>query len=635
LNEKYISRDNLELVIEGLKVGMTPNWEENDKSAVGYIENRPFYTEYGVIVDNYSGSGKHPRCNFVVGNTYDVIWNGRTYKGLVCHTDGEYNFIGGDGYPFYIDDDAGDGFYINPESGFTVSILGDIFHQLDEKYIPNSIARVNDVVSAMDETVEIVNQTVTKKMDANNPVGTGSFSMNRKQNTVVGKYSHAEGYSATASGEASHAEGYATTADGHGSHAEGISTVAYASYSHAEGVGVNASSYASHAEGLYTTTSGNASHAEGSYTIASGDYSHTEGYHTTARADVQHVQGQYNILDMIGEGAENGKYAHIVGNGTSESSRTNAHTLDWKGVGWYQGGLQVGGNAQDDGAKNVLLEGDAIPVPETAETGQILSVKTVDTNGRPTEWCAVDAPNSGGSAGFVAQSTAPEDTSVLWIDIDDDSKDEFQKAVNAALTQAKESGEFDGEPGKDGVVPVVGATVGQTVKISAVDENGVPTAWESVDFPSGGGSGSVAVQEIISQGTLDFSTANKSNELPVTMEKLREYKLFGISLDPSVSTNQQFFFGKTTGSPYYGCNGVKAITLVCEWLDDAKTVLNITASGFYMNEPFTMGYMQYQIFRGCNNPLGFPSVGTENMVTIKFSVAQTSEVPYCVWGVIK
>lgn len=34
---------------------------------------------------------------------------------------------------------------------------------------------------------------------------------------------------------------------------------------------------------------------------------------------------------------------------------------------------------------------------------------------------------------------------------------------------------------------VTGATVGQTVKISAVDENGVPTAWESVDFPSGGG----------------------------------------------------------------------------------------------------------------------------------------------------
>lgn len=36
-------------------------------------------------------------------------------------------------------------------------------------------------------------------------------------------------------------------------------------------------------------------------------------------------------------------------------------------------------------------------------------------------------------------------------------------------------------------IAVTGATVGQTVKISAVDESGKPTAWEAVDFPSGGG----------------------------------------------------------------------------------------------------------------------------------------------------
>jgi hypothetical protein len=34
---------------------------------------------------------------------------------------------------------------------------------------------------------------------------------------------------------------------------------------------------------------------------------------------------------------------------------------------------------------------------------------------------------------------------------------------------------------------LTGATVGQTVKISAVDDNGVPTAWEPVDMASGGG----------------------------------------------------------------------------------------------------------------------------------------------------
>lgn len=37
------------------------------------------------------------------------------------------------------------------------------------------------------------------------------------------------------------------------------------------------------------------------------------------------------------------------------------------------------------------------------------------------------------------------------------------------------------------------ATVGQIAKISAVDANGVPTAWEPVDMPSGGGNGEFRV----------------------------------------------------------------------------------------------------------------------------------------------
>lgn len=44
-----------------------------------------------------------------------------------------------------------------------------------------------------------------------------------------------------------------------------------------------------------------------------------------------------------------------------------------------------------------------------------------------------------------------------------------------------------GAPGSDGSgISVTGATVGQTVKIAAVDDNGVPTAWEAVNLPSGG-----------------------------------------------------------------------------------------------------------------------------------------------------
>lgn len=48
-----------------------------------------------------------------------------------------------------------------------------------------------------------------------------------------------------------------------------------------------------------------------------------------------------------------------------------------------------------------------------------------------------------------------------------------------------------GEKGEDAATDLAlgltGATVGQIAKISAVNENGVPTAWEPVDMPQGGG----------------------------------------------------------------------------------------------------------------------------------------------------
>ena len=43
---------------------------------------------------------------------------------------------------------------------------------------------------------------------------------------------------------------------------------------------------------------------------------------------------------------------------------------------------------------------------------------------------------------------------------------------------------------------ITGATVGQIAKITAVDASGVPTAWEPVDMPSGGG-GSAETFELI------------------------------------------------------------------------------------------------------------------------------------------
>lgn len=62
----------------------------------------------------------------------------------------------------------------------------------------------------------------------------------------------------------------------------------------------------------------------------------------------------------------------------------------------------------------------------------------------------IDIPNG---EWFVMSDTAPSDTSVVWVDMSDDSNDGFQEAVNIALAQAKASGEFNG---KDGYTPVKG-----------------------------------------------------------------------------------------------------------------------------------------------------------------------------------
>ena len=165
--------------------------------------------------------------------------------------------------------------------------------------------------------------------------GTGASSeiFNTVLNVASGMFSHAEGVGTQASGEASHAEGYASYAESDASHAEGYA-------SHAEGDSSNAEGYSSHAEGGFSYAQGDDSHAEGYSSYAQGDYSHAEGYSSYAFGRSQHAQGEYNISDPDvnhNNGWQRSRYAHIVGNGTSDAHRSNAHTLDWDGNATFAG----------------------------------------------------------------------------------------------------------------------------------------------------------------------------------------------------------------------------------------------------------------------------------------------------------
>ena len=114
------------------------------------------------------------------------------------------------------------------------------------------------------------------------------------------------------------------------------------SRSMAIGYNTEATSSYTQAFGYYTVASNTASHAEGYYSEAKGKYAHAEGNRTLASSESQHVQGKYNVEDTAGT------YAHIVGNGTSTSKRSNAHTLDWNGNAWFKGNVSVNGTPTND-----------------------------------------------------------------------------------------------------------------------------------------------------------------------------------------------------------------------------------------------------------------------------------------------
>lgn len=120
-------------------------------------------------------------------------------------------------------------------------------------------------------------------------------------------------------------------------------------------------------------------HAEGYFTHVYGMGGHAEGYGTHSYGKYQHVQGKSNIKD------EAGKYAHIVGNGSSET-RSNAHTIDWSGNAWFSGDIYVSstsGTNQDEGSKKVATEeyvNIRVPLWTSDDEGAILKI----INGVPT-----------------------------------------------------------------------------------------------------------------------------------------------------------------------------------------------------------------------------------------------------------
>lgn len=114
---------------------------------------------------------------------------------------------------------------------------------------------------------------------------------------------------------------------------------------------------------------GDYSHAEGNETIAMHVASHTEGEGTQTTYPGQHVQGCYNkiVIDRLNGVPLN--YLHIVGNGSNDAARSNAHTLRNNGDAWFAGDIYIYGNSQvDNNAKRVpvVYVGNATTTPDNS-----------------------------------------------------------------------------------------------------------------------------------------------------------------------------------------------------------------------------------------------------------------------------
>jgi hypothetical protein len=328
IDKKYLPDD----------IGGKSDWNENNPESAAYIKNRPFY-EGTFEIRDIVWDGNTNGLPYVMTNMNWYLYRvsdipiGMTSQNLIGATMPQYGgstvtfteeHITEDGAVLY--NGGSYGWFAFVPDGSSVTVMGYNLSTgvwmwaygssticdritvlpatvqsalcLNEKFIPKTIARVSDIVGKTgDYNAEIFN-------DYTNNVASGGFS---------------------------HAEGERTTASGHGG-------------SHAEGYVTTASGWYSHAEGYDSTASGDGSHAEGYTAIASGECSHAEGLCTIAAGELQHVQGKNNIEDA------NSTYAHIVGNGSNNVNRSNAHTLDWNGNAWYSGIIKIGGTGQDDTA---------------------------------------------------------------------------------------------------------------------------------------------------------------------------------------------------------------------------------------------------------------------------------------------
>lgn len=219
-------------------------------------------------------------------------------------------------------DENGD-LVLYPSSLEYTEVTGEL-KKLDEKYLPDSVAKA-----------------LSSKMRSTNPVGTGSFSMNRKADSEVGAYSTALGRNNVAADQHLTAMGrynicpvYTTYLKRHGQNQHINRGVLYSS-------SITMDGYTIVLDNSATTTVGELGNVYSSigsfyfkYSSVDPNVYYYDGESSCTAAGINYtIWCNVVVVNRL-------ECAVIVGNGTSDTERSNAHTLDWHGNAWYAGTVE-------------------------------------------------------------------------------------------------------------------------------------------------------------------------------------------------------------------------------------------------------------------------------------------------------
>lgn len=415
-------------------VESTADWNQNDSNADSYVKNRTHWEEEGRIYNLdkkiYTFPREFTQINHATGTTYELcgtilkesiklnipIEKGQEY--IVYFDEKEYRlkceetegslYLGWDYYSAPTNEhEFGiccnfDGSelreiftYRSDTNQHTVAVyrIGTIIHKLDSKYLnlPTNLATTDDVQDALDtanEAYQVAENAISQlsaeeearkeadatKMDKDNPVGSGSFSMGRKPDSQTGRDSKAMGEGVVAEYANSFVEGkynvcsnekyYILNTDNAATSQQ--STAGTATYRCSTGYRFDNETGKFYPEGEILSGYAWTTIPKGYYFCKTDwkNFGSEVLYCLKDSSILVRTEGSYyKYEDVIKLESlsitEYEKYAHIVGNGTSDTARSNAHTLDWDGNAWYSGDVYVGsasGKNKDEGSKKLATE---------------------------------------------------------------------------------------------------------------------------------------------------------------------------------------------------------------------------------------------------------------------------------------